>query len=273
MSAEEVVEEAVEEGAKLVESASAAAADGLYVSKGVLAFGSFVGGLTLVGVGYGAYRLAVRQTTVKYEKILKEQIAEAKAFYSLAHKKGELSTPEKAVAHLHVKHLQDSELVGAVEALNQYQGTERDTEEEQDVNVFVEHRPEDENFDLEVEMRNRGPDAPYVIDQNEFLEAEPGYDQITITYYEGDGTLADDGDQEIPHVDPIVGQENLQRFGHGSGDDRIVYIRNERMLTDFEVIKSDGKYAHEVLGLEHSDGGERGRRLRNQPRKFRGDDE
>lgn len=270
MSATDVVEEVVDEGAKLVESAGFASSDGLYVSKGALAIGSFIGGLVAVGAAYGAYRFGVKQTETKYEQILKEQIAEAKAFYSIANKEGEFSTPESTVAHLHP--LPKPDMVEAVEALNKYQGKIEKPEEEQSVNIFVERTPDDDDFDLEEEMKHRSPDKPYIIHENEFLEGEPGYDQLSITYYEGDGTLTDEQDKEIPYPDPIVGVENLQRFGHGSGDNRILYVRNERMETDFEIAKSDGKYAYEVLGFEHSDGGPRERRRMNQPRKYRGED-
>lgn len=261
MSTTDIVEEVVEEGAKLASTA-------IYVDKRALIVGSIFGGLVAAAAVYGAYRYGVKETTAKYEEILKQEIAEAKAFYKLANKQGEFATPEQAVASLHP--LPETELEEAVVALNKYQG--RSDEEERSVNIFTERTPEDDNFDLEEEMENRSPNSPYVISSDEFMEAEEGYDQITITYYAGDDTLADDKEQEIPNVDLIIGEGNLERFGHGSGDTRIVYIRNDRMQTDFEVLKSDGKYAHEVLGFEHSDGGSRARRLKNQPRKFRGED-
>jgi hypothetical protein len=163
----------------------------------------------------------------------------------------------------------------SVEALQNYQGAENSPEDiiikEEQVNVFMQSHV-DENFDLDEEMKNRTPDEPYVISQEEFLLNETGYSQDTVTYYAGDGALADEADQEIPMIDPILGEENLERFGHGSGDSRTVFIRNERLSTDFEVIMSDGKYAHEVLGLEHSDGGFQSMRQSNRHPKFRDSD-
>lgn len=274
MSTEEVVEEAVEAADKLVEAASAASADGLYVSKGYLAGAAFIGGLAIVGVGYAAYQMGVKRTQTKYEEILEKEVAEAKAFYSALHKKDDFATPEKTALALH-----GSELEEAAEALLRYQGEDEadDPEEEEgtmvaeNVNVFLQNSVDDD-FDFDQEMANRSPERPYIIHEQEFMEADPEFEKLSITYYAGDDTLADDGDEEIPLVDETVGEDNLQRFGHGSGDSRIVYIRNERLSTDFEVLKSDGKYAHEVLGLEHADGGARAHQRAKELRKFRDGD-
>jgi hypothetical protein len=79
--------------------------------------------------------------------------------------------------------------------------------------------------------------------------------------------LTDEVDTIVPDVDATVGVENMLRFGHGSGDPNVVYIRNPKLEADFEVTRSAGKYAKEVLGyddgehLQHSRGRE--------PRKFR----
>lgn len=227
--------------------------------------------------GVAAYYICKKKMETKYEAILEKEIAEAKAFYSTLHKKDEFETPEKAVKSLGgtVK------VKDAAEALLKYQGQDDEgeplpPEEEETVvvesstNVFVQ-RDNDTSSEISMEEINaRTPDKPYIISQEEFFVAEPGFEQNSITYYAGDGTLADEKDEEIPYVDPIVGAENLEYFGYGSGDSRIVYIRNERLSLDFEVVKSDGKFAHEVLGFEHSDGGSRGRQQRNELRKFRG---
>lgn len=215
-----------------------------------------------------------RQLQTKYEKLVAKEIADAKAFYSILHKKGDdVSTPERAIKNLH-----NPQVGEAADALLTYQGkgdaepmeiTEETVTEVINTNVF---EGAHDNFDYDEELKNRTSDRPYIISQEEFLQNEPDFSQTTITYYEGDGALADENDKEIPFIDPIIGQNNL-RFGHGSGDARVVYVRNERLSSDYEVLKSDGKYSHEVLGLEHSDGGNRGRQQRKETRKFRGGDE
>lgn len=133
-------------------------------------------------------------------------------------------------------------------------------------NVFV-----DPNFDLDEEMKFRTPDKPYVITHDEFYEAELDYDTITLTYFETDDTLVNEKDEPIPNIDEMVGDDHLVRFGHGSKDKNIVYVRNEKLQSDFEIIRSSGSYLEEVLGmpdegeksLKHSDQRDRRRAFRH----------
>lgn len=121
-------------------------------------------------------------------------------------------------------------------------------------NVFVEGRPLVlEDWDAEVEEASRRPEVPYVISHDEFMENSFEHEQESLTYYEGDDVLAEMDDSVIYEVESIVGTDNLSRFGHGSRDPNIVYIRNERTERDYEVARHKGKYAEEVHGLSHSD--------------------
>lgn len=94
----------------------------------------------------------------------------------------------------------------------------------------------------------REPGRPYIITVTEFTDNELGYGQNAISYYAGDNVLADERDQPIPNLDNIVGERNL-RFGDGSGDANVVFIRNDALGVDFEVCQSLGTYAEEVLGV------------------------
>jgi len=115
-------------------------------------------------------------------------------------------------------------------------------------------------WNLEEEMERRDSERPYVIEHEEFVQSEN--DVRTLTFFEGDGILADEQDEHIPDTDAIVGDENLIRFGHGSYDPNIVYIRNERIGVDFEVNRVEGKYAEVILGfIQHED--------KRTPRKMR----
>ncbi|QXO14663.1 hypothetical protein SEA_RUNHAAR_59 [Gordonia phage Runhaar] len=96
---------------------------------------------------------------------------------------------------------------------------------------------------------DRASGLPYIISVSEFMENDPQYQQNTISYYQGDGVLADERDQPIPDKNSIVGEQNLVRFGEGSGDDNIVFVRNDRLEVDFEITQSLGTYSEEVLGV------------------------
>ena len=120
--------------------------------------------------------------------------------------------------------------------------------EEEDVvvhrNIFQNHGPSDRN---ELDRSNRSSTRPYIIDQDEFTQADLEYNQNTLTYYEADGVLVDEQDQPVP-IAQTVGEKNLQ-FGNASGDVNIVYIRNDSLEVDFEVCRSFGSYTEEVLGV------------------------
>jgi hypothetical protein len=110
-------------------------------------------------------------------------------------------------------------------------------------------------------------DYPYVIPyETVFHELDDGYEDVTLTWYEEDGVLIDSRDEAIPDVEGIVGEANLQKFGHGSRDPNIVYIRNEELQTDFEIVRDSGSYVEKVLGvIKHSES----RSKKKRPQKFR----
>lgn len=89
---------------------------------------------------------------------------------------------------------------------------------------------------------------PYVITSEQYVDDEAGYEQITLTYYEGDGVFADKDDVIFDRARDSLGESNLSRFGEESQDENVVYVRNERIRRDFEVIRTEGNFADEVLG-------------------------
>lgn len=111
---------------------------------------------------------------------------------------------------------------------------------------------------------------PYVIAVEEFLDNDPPYDKITITYFEGDDTLIDDREQIIDDVEGTIGRDKLDRFGDRSQDDTIVYVRNDNRAADFEVIKDDGYYSVTVLGMSLDEVEQKPQKKR--PKKMRDDD-
>lgn len=106
------------------------------------------------------------------------------------------------------------------------------------------------DLDYDEEMKHRSDEAPYVISKNEFTNDKTEYEKISLEYYSSEDILLDDRVDPIADADDIVGKENLKRFGHGSGDRRLVYIRNEELETDWEVRLMMGSYLIDVLGLD-----------------------
>ena len=82
-------------------------------------------------------------------------------------------------------------------------------------------------------------DAPYVISPDEFGEFDD-YEQISLTYYEGDGFLADDMDELVDDIEDVVGFESLNHFGEYEED--AVHVRNDRLKADYEILVDAGNY-------------------------------
>lgn len=135
------------------------------------------------------------------------------------------------------------------------------------VNVFVNPDPE---WDYEAETAARVPGKPYVIHRDEFFGDELGWDsQSTLTWYSQDGVLTGDRDEVIYNYEDFIGD---LRFGHGSGDPSVFYVRNERLHAEYEVLFDPGSYEINVLGgqVEKTMEDEDLRHARS-PGKFRGD--
>lgn len=112
-------------------------------------------------------------------------------------------------------------------------------------------RSPDEGWDYDVEMANRTSLKPYVIHVDE--RGESVHSESCLTYYEGDDVLTAEDDTIIDDKDMIVGIENLEKFGHGSGDENVVFIRNDALGVQLEVTKNEGYYSEVVHGFKHSE--------------------
>lgn len=85
-------------------------------------------------------------------------------------------------------------------------------------------------------------DQPFVIGREVYaFDPEEGdnFAKITLTYYARDQILLDEDDEliEQPSINGLVGWKNLRRFGDDSGDPDVVFVRNRRLSSDFEVVR------------------------------------
>lgn len=109
-------------------------------------------------------------------------------------------------------------------------------------NVFAGN---DSQWNMEDELAIRTADKPYVIHLEEWVADEAGYEQETVTYYAGDDIMANEADVPIYGFEQMMGE---LKFGHGSKDPSVVYIRNEALEHEWEVIRHNGRFEIEVLG-------------------------
>lgn len=102
------------------------------------------------------------------------------------------------------------------------------------------------DYDVEDKVREANPDGPYVLNVDEFSRNDLGYRQETLTYYVQDDILADQ------HDTPVYNYRNLTgdlKFGYGSNDPNVVYIRNAGIRMEWEILFHDASFAEEVHGL------------------------
>jgi hypothetical protein len=81
---------------------------------------------------------------------------------------------------------------------------------------------------------------PYVISPDNFGEYEDEYTQISLIYY-ADQVLTDEDNQPIEDIEDTIGIESLSTFGEYEADS--VFVRNDRLKTDFEILLDQQKYA------------------------------
>ena len=80
---------------------------------------------------------------------------------------------------------------------------------------------------------------PYIIEDYEF-EEENDYRKITLTFY-ADGKLVDEIGTNVEAA-TILG-DTLKSFGDSAS---VLYVRNERLRCDYEVLKDDQSYSDAV---------------------------
>jgi hypothetical protein len=51
--------------------------------------------------------------------------------------------------------------------------------------------------------------------------------------------LLDDDNDPVDDIAGMIGWRSLSNFGGESGDPDVVFVRNDRLLSDFEVVRDD----------------------------------
>lgn len=263
----EVAEKTAEVVAENVEDAVDGVVDVVEVVRNNPVTLAVVGALGLAAGVAGGYFVARKTLRDYYADLASEEIAEAREFYASLNKvtvDGEPLSPQDVLEQ------SDPE---AVEAVRRYRGEKPEESEEnleealdeqdeaaisrleekarhdraekreaESVNVFV-----DPTFDISEEVKHRTKEKAYVITHDEYFAGDLDYDTVQLTYFEGDDTLVGEDDKPVEDL-TTINEDNLARFGHGSRDKNIVYVRNEKLETDYEISLSTQSYL-EALGL------------------------
>jgi len=185
-----------------------------------------VGAVTGAAAGY---IFAQRRLETKYATQYENELAAFKTYTAMIKKEDEFSSPVTAAAVLGV--VPDNiNTETAAEKLIQSLGYRGD---KTPPTVIV-----------------RDTTRPYLLRKDEFLDNESGLEQTTLTYFKGDDILCDEADNIVEDVDRVVGKANLDRFGELSEDDNVVYVRNEKLRVEYEIMLDQREYAEVVAGLK-----------------------
>ncbi len=205
---------------------------------GVVSFG--IG--TAVGYAYAMRRPKVIEVVEEVEyttltAVPDEDVQRSFEQHPSSQEKGEFVTVEEAVEHIRNMDLSTS--------------LEIDLE---NVSVFSDDVVDHEWDYAEEEQHRKNLDAgvPYILHRDEYFDDGKHYTQSTLTYYKGDDVLTDEQDVPIYDYRKIVGKGNLV-FGRGSGDESIVFVRNDHLEAEYEIILDHGFYEVEILGQELGD--------------------
>ena len=89
--------------------------------------------------------------------------------------------------------------------------------------------------------------TPYPIDLDQWQE-ENGYEKVTLAYFIGDDSVVDGADRPLDEPANILGTQFREWFGYLSEDNDCVFIRNESLQMDIEVMREEGTYLDALGG-------------------------
>lgn len=116
-----------------------------------------------------------------------------------------------------------------------YSGEDKDIEKEPEDEIVEEDYIIHDDF-----PREERAEKPYVIGPDVYSEDYHGFDKCVLVYWRGNDTLLTD-EQEIMDIETTISREALEHFGeYESGT---VFVRNERLGCDFEVLLEEGSWA------------------------------
>jgi hypothetical protein len=205
-----------------------------------------------IGAGVG-YIVAWKRLSVQFDKRLEQEMSSMRVYYQNSPGK-KYTSPQEAVADL----VPEKE---AASPLTQHSGAEKIAYDKivqttaKKVDELAEKVAEKVVENVELPPQNvfeRDETKPFVISQEEFMANERDYIQATLTYYEVDAKLCDENDDLIDEVEATVGLEFIVNFGHESSDENTVHVRSPNLDMDFEIVKSPGSFARDVLGVDET---------------------
>lgn len=169
----------------------------------------------VAGAGIGSvvtYKLVKKQ----YDQIIQEEIDSVKEAFS-----GENNGDDDAEEPEPEKNEEDPTEKDAYKSIVKESGYATETEKKEDKHM----------------------EKPYVISPSEFGDSD--YAILTLTYFL-DGTVLNERDKILKNVDEMIGEDFANHFGDYPEDPDTVYVRNDKLEIDFEILKDYREYSETV---------------------------
>lgn len=195
-----------------------------------------------IGAAIGSL-VAWKLTKTKYEKIMIEEEQSLREYYNKKTK-----VYEDSANTLHDYY---NDRLKEIDEKEKKMEEDKKTEESKIVNDLRERYAEvlkDHKYSIDEPCYEGGQDRPYVVTPEEFGNADE-YDIISLNYY-ADGIVSDDWGDKIKDLEATIGEDFASHYGEYEED--AVYIRNDRLKVEYEVLKSLSKYS-EMFPAEEDD--------------------
>ena len=201
-------------------------------------FANFV--MFIIGAAIGS-AVTWKLVKTKYEQIAQEEIDSVKETFSKLEKQAENYSPDDTtiVKNFTDDNVNDDAMQKDYESIlkdHKYLNIDEDRNDEDRSNSYTKYTLEKtRKEDLDMEY-NR----PYVISPEEFDDNDE-YNVISLTYY-ADGVLTDDMDEPIDpeDIDDLVGKDFADHFGEY--EENSIFVRNDAMQTDYEILRDLQRY-------------------------------
>lgn len=187
--------------------------------------------------------VAWKLTKTKYEKIMIEEEQSLREYYNKKTK-----VYEDSANTLHDYY---NDRLKEIDEKEKKMEEDKKTEESKIVNDLRERYAEvlkDHKYSIDEPCYDGGQDRPYVVTPEEFGNADE-YDIISLNYY-ADGIVSDDWGNKTEDLEATIGEDFASHYGEYEED--AVYIRNDRLKVEYEVLKSLSKYS-EMFPAEEDD--------------------
>lgn len=227
------------------------------------------------GAGFLTAKLVLEK---KYAQLAEEEISSAREYYAKARPTRNPGMENENVAETEVQQESDrgvanpSGVMARKSIENPYEAAKRNynlikptkVEDVEPVGTPDEDVDEDEDSEEDDELRDDAGMSeqdhldltkidrtqPYLIDDREYTDEFPHHDKVSLYYYRDDDVLCEEDNEEpIDDIEGTVSYDALSVLDMQT----TVWVRNEPLGIDYEIIGVRGSYSESILGVRRQE--------------------